>query len=228
MARASNGIIEAKDVVNHVHYEPAGVVAGITPWNAPLMLATWLMGPALAAGNTVVLKPPEWAPLTSSALGKIATEAGIPAGVLNVVHGIGEEAGLALAAHSDVDRLSFIGSRETGLRIGAATARRLVPVSMGLGGKSPFVIFDDADVESVVRLLTNQYRNAGQVCLAGTRILIQSGLADRVLEAFAKAVSGLKLGDPRLSETDIGPLITPEHFARVAGFVERARRAGAR
>jgi acyl-CoA reductase-like NAD-dependent aldehyde dehydrogenase len=221
------GVIESKDVVNHVHYEPAGVAAAITAWNAPLLLATWVVAPALAAGNTVVLKPPEWAPLTSSALGRIATESGLPDGVLNVVHGMGEEAGMALASHPDVDRLSFIGSRETGLRIGATTARRLVPISMGLGGKSPFIVFDDADVELVVRLLASQYRNAGQVCLAGTRILVQSGVAERVLEGFSKAVANLKVGDPRKAETDVGPLITREHFSRVEGFVERARRAGA-
>jgi acyl-CoA reductase-like NAD-dependent aldehyde dehydrogenase len=221
-------VIDSEEVTNHVRYDASGVAGLITPWNAPLMLSTWKVGPALAAGNTVVLKPPEWAPLTCSLLGDLAAQAGVPAGVLNVVHGIGEEAGAALVAHEDVDRLSFTGSTDTGRLIGAAAGRNLVPVSFELGGKSPFVVFADADLEAAVRTLATQYLNAGQVCLAGTRVLVERSAAPRVLEAFRAAAQSLKVGDPRVPGTLVGPLIHPEHFERVAGFVERARAAGAK
>jgi acyl-CoA reductase-like NAD-dependent aldehyde dehydrogenase len=226
--RMPGEVIDSEEVTNHVRYDPSGVAGLITPWNAPLMLSTWKVGPALAAGNTVVLKPPEWAPLTCSLLGELAAEAGVPAGVLNVVHGIGEEAGAALVAHEDVDRLSFTGSTDTGRLIGAAAGRNLVPVSFELGGKSPFVVFADADLEAAVRTLATQYLNAGQVCLAGTRVLVERSVAPRVLEAFRAAAQSLKVGDPRAAGTLVGPLIHPEHFERVAGFVERARAAGAK
>src|SRR6185369_880288 len=136
--------IDSPEVVNHLRFEPSGVAALITPWNAPFMLTTWKVGPALAAGNAVVVKPPEWAPLTCSLMADIATEAGVPPGVLNVVQGSGEEAGAALAAHPDIDRLSFTGSTDTAKLIGASAARSITPVSFELGGKSPFIVCADA------------------------------------------------------------------------------------
>ena len=166
--------IDGPEVTNHVRYEPAGVAALITPWNAPLMLTTWKVGPALAAGNTIVVKPPEWAPLTCSLLADIADAAGIPAGVLNVVQGIGEDAGAALVAHENIDRISFTGSPETGRLIGVAGARNLVPVSTELGGKSPFIVCADADLDAAAQTVAMQYINAGQVCLAGTRVLVEA------------------------------------------------------
>ena len=220
--------IDSAEVVNHVRFDPAGVAALITPWNAPFMLTTWKVGPALAAGDTVVVKPPEWAPLTCSMMADLAAEAGIPAGVLNVVHGIGEEAGAALAAHSDIDRLSFTGSTDTAKLIGQSTARSLTPVSFELGGKSPYIICADADIDAAAQTAAGQYVNAGQVCLAGTRLLVDATIADDFLKRFRTAVGHMTVGDPREQSTRVGPLITPEHFQRVRGFVDRALKSGVR
>lgn len=220
--------IDSPEVVNHVRYEPAGVAALITPWNSPFMLTTWKVGPCLAAGNTAVVKPPEWAPLTGSMLADLAAQAGVPPGVLNVVQGIGEEAGAALAAHSDIDRLSFTGSTDTAKLIGQSAARSLTPVSMELGGKSPFIVCADADLEAAALTAAGQYANAGQVCLAGTRVLADAKIADEFLAKFRAAVAQITVGDPREKTTRVGPLITSEHFRRVEGFVERALKSGAK
>ncbi len=220
--------IDSPEVTNEMRFEPAGVAALITPWNAPLMLTTWKVGPALAAGNTAVVKPPEWAPLTCLLLADVARAAGLPDGVLNVVQGIGEEAGAALARHPDVDRISFTGSTDTARLIGGSAARTLTPVSFELGGKSPFLVFPDADQDAAAQTVAGQYMNAGQVCLAGTRVLVERSIAEPFLARLRAAVAALPVGDPREPATRIGPLITPEHFARVAGFVERAFAAGAR
>jgi aminomuconate-semialdehyde/2-hydroxymuconate-6-semialdehyde dehydrogenase len=220
--------IDSPEVVNHVRFDPAGVAALITPWNAPMMLTTWKIGPALAAGNTVVAKPPEWAPLTCSLLADIAHEAGVPAGVLNIVQGIGEEAGAALVAHRDVDRISFTGSTDTARLIGEAAARSITPLAAELGGKSPFIVCADADLDAAAQTIAGQYMNAGQVCLAGTRVVVERGIADELLGKVRAACAHMVVGDPREAKTRVGPLITPEHYARVSGFVERARDAGAR
>ena len=219
--------IEGPEVVNHVKYDPAGVAVLITPWNAPLMLTTWKVGPALAAGNTVVVKPPEWAPLTCSLMADIAHEAGLPAGVLNVVQGIGEEAGDALVNHPDVDRISFTGSTDTARIIGQAAARSITPMSAELGGKSPFIICADADLDAAAQMVAGQYMNAGQVCLAGTRIMVEKMIEEQFLEKVRNASSHMIVGDPRDKDTRVGPLIHKEHFERVAGFVERATADGA-
>ncbi|MDA8261228.1 MAG: aldehyde dehydrogenase [Actinomycetota bacterium] len=212
---------------NHVSYDPAGVAVLISPWNAPLMLATWKVAPALAAGNTVVLKPSEWSPLTASLLADIAAEAGLPPGVFNVVQGYGEEAGAALVADARVRRISFTGSVPTAKSIAAACAKNLTPVSFELGGKSPFIVFDDADLELALSMAVEQYDNAGQVCLSGTRLLVQSGIWEAFMERFAEAAEALRQGDPRDDETRIGPQIHPEHLERIEGFVTRAKQAGA-
>src|SRR5271166_585172 len=218
--------IDSPEVVNHVRYDPAGVAALITPWNGPLMLTTWKVGPALAAGDTVVVKPPEWAPLTCSMMADLATDAGIPAGVLNVVQGIGEEAGAALAAHPDIDRLSFTGSTDTAKLIGQSTMRSLTPVSFELGGKSPYIVCADADLDAAAQTAAGQYNNAGQVCLAGTRLLVDASVADDFQRRFRAAAAHMTVGDPREKNTRVGPLITPEHFKRVEGFVDRALKSG--
>ncbi|MEV4241786.1 aldehyde dehydrogenase [Streptosporangium canum] len=212
---------------NHVSWDPAGVCALITPWNAPLMLATWKIAPALAAGNTVVLKPAEWTPLTASLLAGITAEAGLPAGVFNVVQGYGEEVGAALVAHPGVRRISFTGSVPTARRISAAAAANLTPLSLELGGKSPLVVFADADLDLAVDLAVEQYDNAGQVCLAGTRLLVEESIAEEFTARFAARAGSLTQGDPRDLATDLGPNIHPEHFARIDGFVRRALDAGA-
>jgi acyl-CoA reductase-like NAD-dependent aldehyde dehydrogenase len=184
---------------NRVRHDPAGVVAVSTPWNAPFMLATWRVGPALAAGNTVVLKPPEWAPLTCSLLGELADEAGLPPGVLNVVHGSGPEAGAPLTGHPDVDRVAFTGSPRTARTVYAAAATAAY-----------------------------QYDNSGQVCLAGTRLLVQHSVMEPFLERFNARVEEIVVGDPREPETTYGPLIHPVALERVTSHVARAKEAGAR
>ncbi|MFH8798187.1 aldehyde dehydrogenase [Streptomyces sp. NPDC017936] len=219
---------ETRGHTNHVSWDPAGPCVLITPWNAPLMLATWKVAPALAAGNTVVLKPAEWTPLTASLLADIAAEAGLPAGVLNVVQGYGSEIGDALTSHPDVRRISFTGSVPTARRICASAAPHLTPLSLELGGKSPLLVFADADLDLAVDLAVEQYDNAGQVCLAATRILVEDAIAEEFTRRFVEKASGLKQGDPRDEATDIGPNIHPRQLEKIDGFVRRALAAGAR
>ena len=219
---------ETRGHANRVSWNPSGVAVVITPWNAPLMLGTWRLAPGLAAGNTVVFKPPEWAPLTASMLADIAHEAGLPDGVLNVVQGMGEEAGAALVAHPGVDRIAFTGSVDTGRLVAASAGANLTPVSLELGGKSPFVVFADADLGAAVTQAVGQFDNAGQVCLAGTRLIVEREIYDEFLDRFVERATTLKQGDPRLADTDIGPQITRGHLDRVDGFVQRATAEGAK
>ena len=218
---------ETRGHTNHVTWDPSGVAVIITPWNAPLMLATWRIGPALASGDTVVLKPPEWAPLTASYFAQLAHEAGLPAGVFNIVQGFGIEAGAPLTENPDVSRICFTGSVPTAKAVARAAAENLIPCSFELGGKSPTVILDDADLDLAVDLAIEQYDNAGQVCLAGTRLLVQQGIADAFAARFAERAAQIRQGDPRDEETQIGPNIHLAHVERVTGFIERARRDGA-
>ena len=210
-----------------ITWDPAGVTAIITPWNAPLMLATWRIGPALAAGNTVVLKPPEWAPLTASLLADITAEAGLPPGVFNVVQGLGAEAGAPLTAHPGVRRLAFTGSVPTAGTIAAAAAPNIVPLSFELGGKSPLLVFADADFDLAVRLAVEQFDNSGQVCLGAFRVLVEESIAARFLDAVLERAREIRQGDPRDEATDISALISRPHFEKVKGFVDRAVAAGA-
>jgi aminomuconate-semialdehyde/2-hydroxymuconate-6-semialdehyde dehydrogenase len=225
--RLSHPEFETRGHTNHVSWDPSGVAVIITPWNAPLMLATWRIGPALASGDTVVLKPPEWAPLTASYFADLAHEAGLPAGVFNVVQGFGTEAGAPLTANPDVSRICFTGSVPTAKVIARAAADNLVPCSFELGGKSPTVILDDADLDLAVDLAVEQYDNAGQVCLAGTRLLVQRGIAEAFTERFRERAAQIRQGDPRDEDTQIGPNIHLKHIERVQGFVDRARSDGA-
>jgi aminomuconate-semialdehyde/2-hydroxymuconate-6-semialdehyde dehydrogenase len=211
-----------------VTYDPAGVAAIITPWNAPLMLATWRIGPALAAGNTVVAKPPEWAPLTASLLADITAEAGLPPGVFNVVQGTGAHAGAPLTAHPGIRRLSFTGSVPTAGVIAKAAAPNIVPLSFELGGKSPLVVFADSDFDLAVSLAVEQFDNSGQVCLGAFRILVERSIADRFLEAVLERARNVVQGDPRDEATDMSCLISRPHFEKVDGFVQRAKTDGAR
>ena len=228
LGRLDAGDLEINGHREQVSWAPSGVTAVITPWNAPLMLATWRIAPALAAGNTVVAKPPEWAPLTASLLADITAEAGLPDGVFNVVQGTGTEAGAPLAAHPDLARVCFTGSVGTGRLVAAAAGAQLTPVSLELGGKSPLLVFADADLDLAVRHAVGQYDNAGQVCLAGTRLLVEERIADEFTARFLAAAAALRQGDPRDDGTDMGPNITRAHLERVDGFVRRAVAAGAR
>ncbi len=213
---------------NRVVRMPSGPAVIITPWNAPFMLSTWKTAPALAAGSTVVLKPAEWSPLSASLLADLGAEAGLPAGVFNVVQGLGESAGAALVSNPAVRRISFTGSPETARLIARAAAENLVPFTGELGGKGPLVVFADADLDEAAGRAAKMYDDAGQVCLAGTRLLIEHEVADAFLERFHAAVDAHVLGDPRDPATTISPMIHPEHLARVEGFVERARDNGDR
>jgi aminomuconate-semialdehyde/2-hydroxymuconate-6-semialdehyde dehydrogenase len=213
---------------NRVRYDPCGVVAVSTPWNAPFMLATWRVGPALAAGNTVVLKPPEWAPLTCSILGDLAEAAEVPPGVLNIVHGTGASAGAPLTGHADVDRVAFTGSPPTARTVYHDAAANLTPVSFELGGKSPFMVFEDADLDAAAATAAYQFDNSGQVCLAGTRLLVQASIVDEFLPRFLARSEEIRVGDPRDPASTYGPLIHPVALERVTGHVERALADGAR
>jgi acyl-CoA reductase-like NAD-dependent aldehyde dehydrogenase len=217
---------ESNGTANRVLRMPAGPAVVITPWNAPFMLSTWKTAPALAAGCTVVLKPAEWSPLSCSLLADLADEAGFPPGVLNVVQGIGEEVGAALVADPHARRISFTGSPETARQIGVSAARNLVPFTGELGGKGPLVVFADCDLDAAARKAAGQYDDSGQVCLAGTRLLVESSIAEPFLELFHAYTDAQVLGDPRDERTTMSPLIHPDHLARVEGFVERARAAG--
>jgi aminomuconate-semialdehyde/2-hydroxymuconate-6-semialdehyde dehydrogenase len=227
LGRLDPGDLEIAGHREQVSWAPSGVTAVITPWNAPLMLATWRIAPALAAGNTVVAKPPEWAPLTASLLADITAEAGLPDGVFNVVQGLGPEAGAPLAAHPDLARVCFTGSVATGRLVAAAAGAQLTPVSLELGGKSPLLVFADADLDLAVAYAVGQYDNAGQVCLAGTRLLVDEQVAGEFTARFLDRAAALRQGDPRDEGTDVGPNITRVHLERIDGLVRRAVAAGA-
>ncbi|MDG2421467.1 MAG: aldehyde dehydrogenase family protein [Gammaproteobacteria bacterium] len=223
-----NKIIETPQAKHHVRYDPAGVCAIINPWNAPLMLTTWKLGPALASGNTCIIKPPEWAPLSSALLLEAAHAAELPPGVLNMVHGSGSPTGALLTSDSRLARISFTGSISTAKDIGKAAAENLVPCSLELGGKSPFIVLEDADVEQAAKTGALMYRNATQVCLAGTRFLVHENVYHDFIEKMKSYVSALVIGDPQLEETEVGPLIHPRQLERVKGYVDRAIGKGAK
>ncbi len=207
---------------------PVGVGAIVIPWNSPLMLATWNLGPCLAAGNTCVLKPSELAPLTSIALGEIANEAGLPPGVLNIVPGLGD-AGAALVAHRDVDAIAFTGGVATGRRVMASAAESLKRVTLELGGKSPNLVFADANLKrTAAGVARSIYRSQGQSCVAGSRLLVDRRVAADFLELLAAEIPLLKIGDPLADGTDYGPLISAAHRERVHSFVAEAVANGAR
>lgn len=218
----------SKGTDNQVQRMPAGPAVIITPWNAPWLLSTWKLAPALAAGNTVILKPAEWAPLSASLLADLALEAGIPPGVLNIVQGIGEEVGAALVSDRRVRRISFTGSPETARHIGVSAAHNIVPFTGELGGKGPFIVFSDSDLEAAARKAAGQYDDSGQTCLAGTRLIVEESVSAEFLDLFNTFTDAHVLGDSRDPRTTISPLIHPDHLARVEGFVERARGHGDR
>ena len=206
--------------------EPHGVTGHIIPWNYPMQIIGRSIVAALAAGNAAVLKPAEEACLTALEFARIAADAGLPAGALNVVPGTGIEAGAALAGHAGVNHLSFTGSTETGVAVQAAAAKNTVPVTLELGGKSPQLVFDDADLDAALPYLVNAgIQNAGQTCSAGSRILVQRGVFEKLTESLSARFAALRSG-PALDDLDVGPLISAKQKARVAAFVDAGRQAG--
>lgn len=217
---------DAKSMANAVQRMPAGPTVVITPWNAPFMLSTWKLAPALAAGNSVIHKPAEWSPLTASILAELTIEAGFPPGAYNMAQGIGEEVGAALVADDRLRRITFTGSPETARHIGVAAAKNIVPFTAELGGKGPLMVFADADLEAAAKKAAWQFDDSGQVCLAGTRILVEESISETFLERFHHYADELVLGDSRSPETDIAPMVHPDHRDRVDGFVRRAKANG--
>ena len=210
-----------------IRREPVGVVASVAPWNYPFMMAAWKLGPALAAGNTVVFKPSPETPLTALKLGELALEAGIPAGVLNVIAD-GPDVAPSLVSHRDVNMVSITGSTRSGKYVMRAAAENIKHVHLELGGKAPFVVFADADIEASANgAVVGGYVNCGQDCTAATRIYVQDSIYDEFLSSFLSKVKQIRVGNPGNESTDMGPLISARQRDNVEGFVERALRAGA-
>jgi 5-carboxymethyl-2-hydroxymuconic-semialdehyde dehydrogenase len=226
---ANDGLSLPTDThLNYTIRQPIGPVGVITPWNTPFMLSTWKIAPALAAGCTVVHKPAEWSPLTAQLLAEICLEAGLPAGVLNVVHGMGEEAGKALTEHPDIKAIGFVGESTTGsaiMRQGAATLKR---VHFELGGKNPVIVFADADIDRALdACLFMIYSLNGERCTSSSRALVDASIYDEFANRAAERVKKIKVGHPLDATTEIGPLIHPRHVEKVLSYVSAARDAGA-
>jgi aldehyde dehydrogenase (NAD+) len=213
---------------NYTLREPLGVCGQIIPWNFPLLMAAWKLAPALAAGNTIVLKPAEQTPVTALELAKLIQEAGFPDGVVNVVPGYGETAGAALASHKGIDKIAFTGSTEVGKLIAHAAADNLSKVSLELGGKAPNIIFADADLEQAVNgAMMGIFFNQGQVCCAGSRLFLDERVKDEFLERFKAKAEKIRVGDPMDKATQMGPQVSAEQLDRIKGYVDIAKGEGA-
>lgn len=215
----------SKGTLNRVIRMPAGPALIITPWNAPFMLSTWKCAPALAAGNTVILKPAEWSPLSASVLADLIAESGMPPGVFNIVQG-GAEIGNALTSDRRIKRISFTGSVPTARIIGRNAADNIVPFTAELGGKSALLVFADADIDAAAKKAAGQYDDSGQVCMAGTRLIVQDSVREEFLERFHHYADQHVMGDSLSADTTMSAMIHPVHVERVIGFIERARAAG--
>ena len=226
---ADGKALPTADHLNYTTRRAIGPVAVITPWNTPCMLSTWKIAPALAAGCTVVHKPAEWSPYSARLLVEIAHEAGLPAGVFNAVNGLGETTGKRLTEHPDIKAVAFVGESSTGsaiMRQGAATLKR---VHFELGGKNPVIVFDDADLEAAVDAAVFMiYSLNGQRCTSSSRLLVQAGVYDQFIARVTERVNNLKVGDPFDPATEVGPLIHPRHFSKVASYMDIATADGAR
>ncbi len=220
--------INKADVFNYVKYEPLGVVVAITPWNSPLALTTWKLAPALAAGNTVVIKPSEYTSASLLELGRLALEAGFPAGVVNVVTGFGPEVGEPLVAHPRVTKVAFTGGEVGGRAVNQAAAVGFKKVTLELGGKSPNIVFEDADLEQAIKgAISGVFGASGQTCMAGSRLLLQDTIHDVFLEKLIAAVREARIGDPALMETQIGPIATRAQWEKILRMIEMAKVEGA-
>lgn len=221
--------IPSRDPSKHIYTlnEPVGVVGAITPWNSPLMLATWKIAPALAAGCAVVLKPDEKTSTSALSFAEAVDEAGLPDGTVNVVTGYGHEAGQALVEHDSVDKISFTGGTETGAHIASEAAENLKTTTMELGGKSPNIVFPDADLHNAINgALSGIFAASGQSCSAGSRLLLHEDIHDRFVDELVERAQEITLGDPTDPGTDIGPLASREHFERVRNYIEIGREEG--
>ncbi|MCS7012308.1 MAG: aldehyde dehydrogenase family protein [Chloroherpetonaceae bacterium] len=209
--------------------EPVGVCAQIIPWNYPLLMATWKIAPALAAGCTVVLKPSELTPLSALELARLAQEVGIPAGVLNVITGVGETAGAALVSHPDIDKIAFTGGTDTGVKIMAAAAKGIKRVTLELGGKNPAIVFADADLNKAIEWVAFAgFANQGEVCSAGSRILVERPIYNEVIERVKKIAEGIKLGHGLERDVKMGPLVSKEQYDKVMHYIKKALEEGDR
>jgi acyl-CoA reductase-like NAD-dependent aldehyde dehydrogenase len=216
------------EMFNYTLHEPLGVCGQIIPWNFPLLMAAWKLAPALAAGNTVVLKPAEQTPVTAMELGKLIQEAGFPDGVVNILPGYGETAGAALASHPGIDKIAFTGSTEVGKLIAGAAANNLTKVSLELGGKAPNIIFADANIEQAVNgAMMGIFFNQGQVCCAGSRLFVADEIKDEFLGRLKEKAEKINVGDPMDSKTQMGPQVSEVQLNRIKGYVDIARNEGA-
>jgi aldehyde dehydrogenase (NAD+) len=221
--------IPRNDVFAYTRYEPLGVVAAITPWNSPLALTTWKLAPALAAGNTVVVKPSEFTSASILELARLVQEAGFPAGVLNVVTGFGAEVGEPLVRHPLVAKVAFTGGEAGGRRVNEIAAAGFKKVTLELGGKSPNIVFDDADLDqAALGAVAGIFGAAGQTCMAGSRLLVQDQVHDAVVEKVARIARAARIGDPSRMETEIGPIATRPQFEKILRMIETAKADGAR
>jgi aldehyde dehydrogenase (NAD+) len=219
---------ERPGIMHYIRYEPIGVVAAISPWNSPLVLTVWKLAPALAAGNTVVVKPSEYSSASMIYLAKLFEEAGFPSGVINVITGMGRETGEALINHPLVERIAFTGGEAGGRAIYQAAAKSFKRVSLELGGKSPNIVFDDADLDDAVKgAVAGVFAAAGQTCMAGSRLLVQDTIHDAFVEKLVAFAGSAKLGDPMHSDTDIGPIATPAQFQKILDYIAIAKSEGA-
>ncbi|API60935.1 betaine-aldehyde dehydrogenase [Tardibacter chloracetimidivorans] len=213
--------------LNYVEREPIGVVGAIVPWNFPLMFTSWKMGPALAAGNVMVMKPSEITPLSTLRIGELMQQVGFPAGVINIVPGYGDTAGQRLADHPDIGKIAFTGSTATGRRIVQASAGNLKKIQLELGGKGPNIVFPDANILAAVNGSAFAiFHNQGQACIAGSRLILHEDIADEFLARFVELARSIRIGDPLDPETEMGPLTSPLHQQRVLSFVDVAREQG--
>jgi aldehyde dehydrogenase (NAD+) len=216
------------DTFNYTRYEPLGVVAAIVPWNSPLLLAAWKLAPALAAGNTVVIKPSEYTSASTLEFMKLVERAGFPPGVVNVVTGYGPEVGSPLVEHPLVAKVAFTGSDATGLRVYEAAARGLKRVSLELGGKSPNIVFDDADLDNALKgVVSGILAATGQTCVAGSRLLVQEGVYDRFLEKLVAFAGTARMGDPMSPDTQVGPVTNVPQLDKILRYIEIAKSEGA-
>ncbi|MDA9110860.1 aldehyde dehydrogenase [Bacteroidia bacterium] len=224
---ASESHHTAQGVINYTLRKPVGVAACISPWNLPLYLFTWKIAPALAAGNTVVAKPSEITPMTAFLLTQICEEINLPAGVLNVVHGLGISAGHALISHDDIDLVSFTGGTSTGAHIAKIVAPKFKKMSLELGGKNPNIIFDDCDFDKMLKTtLNSSFANQGQICLCGSRILVQRGIYERFKTAFAAEVGKMKVGNPMQDDSRLGAIVSKPHYDKVLSYISIAKEEG--